>query len=146
MTSSRPNPANGIPRPKVWKTLPEYLEVKDVEAMLQWIEANPSPLAIRDKAIVLTLFASGLRSSELINLKLEDVSLDQGFVKIWNGKGAKDGIAPLNPQAVEALTVYLQSSRPAADKERSLYVFLADPSRFASGGRLDRQGLHHRFG
>ena len=112
------NPANGIPRPKVWKTLPEYLEVKDIEAMLQWIDANPGRWAVRDRAIVLTLFASGIRSAELVNLKLDDVFLDQGFLKIWNGKGGRDGIAPLNQPAIDALAAYLQSSAPADGKER----------------------------
>lgn len=63
---------------------------------------------LKDQAIVLTLFASGLRASELINLKLADLVLENGFIKVWNGKGGKDRIVPLSPAAMEALTTSIR--------------------------------------
>ena len=61
-----------------------------------------SPLDIRDKAILLVFFGSGLRASELAALKLKDLDLDTGIVKVINGKGGKDGIVPLSSLSIEA--------------------------------------------
>jgi site-specific recombinase XerD len=75
-----------------------------------------TPLDIRDRAILLTFFASGLRESELANLKLSDIHLDSGMVKVWEGKGGKDGIVPLSPPAIAALKEYLTTVRPAFNR------------------------------
>ena len=93
------NPTNGVPIPKSGKALPHFLELSELEKIVQWTEKQTHPLYVRDRAILLVLFASGLRESELVNLKLADLDLDVGIVKVWDGKGGKDGIAPLSPPA-----------------------------------------------
>jgi integrase/recombinase XerD len=84
-----------------------------------------------------------LRESELVNLKLADLDLDAGIVKVWDGKGGKDGIAPLSPPAIEALNVYLETCRPKLDcKGGSPYVFLTGRKH---GALLTRQALFCRI-
>lgn len=138
-------PTVGVPLPKAQKKLPKCLSVEDVERIIGFVTKEKNPNGnrdrVRDKAIVLTLFASGLRASELINLKLADVDLQNGFIRVWNGKGGKDGIAPLSPPAVEALTAYIRDLRPKHDPERKCpYVFLTYMK-----GPLSRQALFHRL-
>jgi site-specific recombinase XerD len=137
-------PTNGVPIPKIWKKLPTFIELSELEAMVRWTEKQKGPTAIRDKAILLVLFASGLRVAELVNLKLADVDLDAGIVRVWAGKGGKDGIAPLSPLAIEALTVYLQTLRPELDRTRSPHVFLPLPGKNKPMPKMTRQGVFHR--
>lgn len=86
---------------------------------------SASWLDVRDKAILLTFFASGLRASELARLKLQDLDLDAGAAKVWDGKGGKDGIVPLSPPAIEALRQYLGIVRPHfAARANNPHVFL----------------------
>lgn len=132
-------PTNGVPIPKTWKRLPRFLELHELEEMVRWTEKQKGPTAVRDKAILLTLFASGLRESELINLRLADLDLDIGVIKVWNGKGGKDGIAPLSPPAIESLTAYLQ----VRAKVESPYVFLTD-SKACRGSKMSRIALFYR--
>jgi integrase/recombinase XerD len=138
------NPTSGIPVPKIEKRLPKFLDIADVERMARYAEKSRGPriYPLRDKAIILTLFASGLRESELINLKLPDVDLRSGFVKVWAGKGKKDGIAPLSDQAIGALAAYLKTERPGlveTDQE-SPYLFLT-----CQRGPMTRQALFYRI-
>lgn len=124
----RVNPTLGIPRPKIATTLPRVLSESDVDKMVAFAGSRKrkSGVAVRDRAILLTFYASGLRESELANLKLSDLDLDGGFVKIWNGKGGKDGIAPLSPPAIEALQEYLSVLRPKLDPDgESPFLFLS---------------------
>jgi integrase/recombinase XerD len=119
------NPARQVDAPKVPRALPKTLSEQDVSKMIRWAGSRKrkDPLALRDKAILITFYASGLRESELANLKLSDLDLESGFVKVWNGKGGKDGIAPLSPPAVETLKRYLSKLRPKLAKD-SPHVFL----------------------
>jgi site-specific recombinase XerD len=135
----RTNPTKGVPLPKTWKALPHFLELSDLETMLRWTESQRDALAIRDKAILLTLFASGLRESELINLKLADLDLEAGIVRVWNGKGGKDGLAPLSPPAIEALKAYLQKRN-----SETPYVFVTGGKNW-KGSKLTRQALFYRI-
>lgn len=139
-------PTRGVPLPKIARTLPKTLTVDDIDRMVLWMEKvkdrHGRKFLLRDKAIMLTLFASGLRETELINLKLPDLDLENGFIRVWNGKGGKDGIVPLSPPAIEALTAYLQTDRAKLDPEQeSPYVFLSYHHR----GPLSRQGLFYRL-
>ena len=137
------NPTRGIPVPKIEKRLPKFLDVADVERMARCAEKSRGLriYPLRDKAIVLTLFASGLRESELIKLKLSDVNLQGSFVKVWEGKGCKDGIAPLSTEAVSALNAYLETERPMLEAGRgSSYLFLS-----RLHGPMTRQALFQRI-
>ncbi|MGP0099181.1 MAG: tyrosine-type recombinase/integrase [Terriglobales bacterium] len=94
---------------------------------------------IRDKAMLLTFFASGLRQSELAALRLEDLDLDAGAAKVWDGKGGKDGLVLLSPPAVAALKLYFETASPFADR-RTSHVFLNRRGQ----GPLSRQGIYQR--
>jgi integrase/recombinase XerD len=101
------DPTRNLPVPKGWKTVPKPLSLVDLEKMVASL--GTSWMHIRDKAILLTFFASGLRESELAALKLQDIDLEAGVAKVWNGKGGRDGLVPLSPPAIAALRLYLQA-------------------------------------
>lgn len=128
------NPARLVRSPKVAKPLPRALSLADIDKMVRTIEytnlgrraQERRAMNLRDRAIVLTLFASGLRASELCALNLSDLNLKAGFAKVWQGKGGKDAIVPLSPPAIAALKLYLRDARPQlASCESSTRVFLA---------------------
>ncbi len=131
-------PTRNLPVPKTWKTVPKALSLADLEKMV--ISLGTSWIDIRDKAILLTFFASGLRGSELAALKLQDLDLEAGAAKVWNGKGGKDGLVPLSPPAVAALKHYLEAVRPHLDvRGGAPHVFLG-----RRGKQLTRQQIYYR--
>ena len=105
------DPTLQIAAPKLSRLLPKSLSEADVEALLNAPDVE-SPLGLRDRAMLETLYASGLRVSELIGLKVVQVSLDMAVVKTL-GKGAKERLAPIGEQALDWLTRYLREARPA---------------------------------
>lgn len=122
--------------PKLWARIPYVLPPEGVDALL----AAPRPqdrFYLRDKALLETLYATGCRASEVIQLKAEDVHLDEAFVKCL-GKGDKERIVPLGRAAVAALRAYLGEARDvplpvARKKQPTEYVFLT-----RSGKRVSR--------
>ncbi|KPK41562.1 MAG: recombinase XerD [Omnitrophica WOR_2 bacterium SM23_29] len=96
--------------PKLWKTLPEVLDLSEVEALLGKPNIRDRQ-GQRDKAALELMYATGMRVSELVNLKLNDLNLDVGFVKCL-GKGHKERIIPVGRKAKEALKKYLEKARP----------------------------------
>lgn len=139
------DPTRNIPVAKTWKRVPKALSLADLESMISSLAS--SKINIRDKAILLTFFGSGLRESELAALKLQDVDLDAGIAKVWSGKGGKDGIVPLSATAVEAIQRYLTEVRPIYQSRmpESPYLFL--PRRTGKGRRqnLTRQEIYYRI-
>ena len=129
------NPTDQVTTPKTFTALPHTLSPVDVECLL----ASPkgeTPLARRDRAMLEIIYATGLRVSELVSLKLNDLQLDVGYLTAF-GKRSKQRIVPLGEAAVEALQEYLTYGRPGLVKERhSQYVFLN-----RSGEGLTRQGF-----
>lgn len=83
------DPTRNLPVPKGWKRVPKPLSLADLESMVASL--GSSWLDIRDRAILLVFFASGLRVSEFAALKIHDLDLEAGAAKVWNGKGGKDG-------------------------------------------------------
>jgi integrase/recombinase XerD len=131
------DPTRNLPVPKTWKTVPKALCFADLETMVGSL--GTSRLAIRDKAMLLTFFASGLRESELAALKLQDLDLQAGAAKVWNGKGGKDGLVPLNPAAISALKEYLETARlKLGDDGGDSQVFLG-----RRGKSLTRQQIYY---
>jgi integrase/recombinase XerD len=131
------NPAAMLDSPKVRKYLPRALSTQDVDRLLAEPAKDISPKGQRDRAIMETLYATGMRVTELINLNVDDVSLTDGHIRCM-GKGAKERIVPLYPQAMEALQTYVQKT--------GRNQFLKDPVQKAlflnqRGERLTRQGL-----
>ena len=128
------DPAEGVSRPKVPRNLPRPLTVKEVSALVA-APGGEDPVALRNRAILETLYGAGLRISELVGLDVDDVDLDEGSVRAV-GKGAKQRLVPLGRYAVKALEGYLVRARPAFARARS------GPALFLNqrGGRLTRQG------
>jgi integrase/recombinase XerC len=99
------NPSDGLRGPRQEKKLPHFLSEADLARLLQTPPAD-TPLGIRDRAILETLYAAGLRVSELTGLNLEAVDLDDGVATI-RGKGKRERLALLGPQSVAALRLWL---------------------------------------
>ncbi len=129
------NPTDQIISPKSLTALPHTLSPLDVENLL----ASPkgeSSLAWRDRAMLEVLYATGLRVSELVSLKLSDLQMDVGYLTAF-GKRNKQRIVPLGMAAVDTLREYLDYGRPGLDKQRgSHFLFLN-----RSGEGLTRQGF-----
>ncbi len=104
------DPTLKIASPKLPRRLPDSLTEADVEALLSAPQGG-EPLPLRDRAMLETLYATGLRVSELVGLPLAGVSLDMGVVRVL-GKGGKERLVPLGEAAVELLQRYLHESRP----------------------------------
>jgi integrase/recombinase XerD len=104
------DPTLRIESPKQLRPLPKSLTEADVERLL----AVPpeDPLGLRDKAMLETLYATGLRVSELVGLKISEVSLSMNVVRIM-GKGGKERLVPMGEEANEWITRYLNEARPA---------------------------------
>ncbi len=103
------NPAEFLESPKIWSKFPGFLSLVDVEALL----AAPDPktlFGVRDKAMLEILYATGLRVSELVSLKLDDVDLEVGFLRSM-GKGSKERVVPIGAVAQEAVQDYLLMAR-----------------------------------
>lgn len=128
------NPCDLIESPKLSRDLPEILSVAEVERLLEsFTEETASDL--RNHAMVELLYASGLRVSELLALKLEDVHLSMQFIKC-RGKGNKERIVPIGELAAEVLERYLETARPKLLKKSTDLLFL---NRF--GDSMSRQGF-----
>jgi len=128
------DPSHDLGTPKVPSSLPKALEIAQVEALLGAV-AGDDPRALRDRALLETLYAAGLRVSEATALDLDDLDLDDGAVRAF-GKGAKERLVPLGRSARRALEAWLVRGRPALASARS------GPALFlnAQGTRLSRQG------
>lgn len=122
--------------PKLWKRLPSFLTMKEMEAMLSAPNGRNS-LGIRDRAILELLYATGIRVSELVGLKLQDINLESGFLKCY-GKGGKERVVPLGRAAHEAVDRYLKKVRNAKNGKRSDKLFLGLRR---SGEHLTRQAV-----
>jgi integrase/recombinase XerD len=125
------DPTEDVDTPKTWKTLPHVLDLSEVERLL---EAPPpqTPLGLRDRAMLELLYATGVRVSELVGLKLMDVDLEEGLVRL-QGKGQKERVVPMGQEAIDWLKGYLQVWREM-DKKGSPYLFLT-----TRGGPMTRQ-------
>jgi len=105
-----------IETPKLWKTLPDVLDLKEVEAILDSPNTRLKQ-GLRDKAALELMYATGMRVSELVNLKLTDLHMEMGFVRCL-GKGQKERIIPVGSKAKEALQKYIEKARPKFLKQK----------------------------
>jgi len=129
------DPTSLIDSPKLWKKIPETLSLNEVEALLNAADLR-SKQGIRDRAILETLYATGMRVSEAVNLKKDNVNLDVGFLRCI-GKGNKERVIPLGKKAVASINRYLAVSRPyLLKKKQSDYLFLN-----RSGNKISRQSF-----
>ena len=127
------NPIEELESPKIPKTLPEILSFKEVEQLLE--QPNPqAPLAIRDRAMLEVLYATGMRVSELTQLPMNQVNLEGGYVLVF-GKGSKERIVPLGKEAIKWVTFYLKMARERLSKgKESPFLFIN-----RSGRAMSRQ-------
>lgn len=105
------DPCELLDGPKVGRALPSVLSQAEIDRLLE-IPATDDPLHVRDWAILEFMYATGVRISELVTLRLRDVDFEERLVKV-RGKGSKERIIPFGGAALEALIVYLRESRPA---------------------------------
>jgi integrase/recombinase XerD len=133
----REDPTAQIAMPKVGRSLPKSLLEEEVEALLA-APAVGDPLGHRDRTMLEVLYATGLRVSELVNLKLGQVNLNQGVLRIV-GKGDRERLIPLGEEAVQWVQQFLQGPRVEILLERQTdYLF---PTR--RGDRMTRQAFWH---
>lgn len=116
------NPCEVIKLPKLSKKLPNYLTIEEVDRLLN---INTTKVYdYRNKAMMETLYACGIRVSELCNIKLSDIDFNEYTIKIF-GKGSKERIVPINESSMEALKIYINDYRPFLLKTKvSDYVFI----------------------
>ncbi len=127
------NPMLHIHIPRAQNHTPEILTVEEVDKLLSQPDMD-SPKGIRDKAMLEFLYASGMKVSEMIDMKLSMLHLDIGCVECRHGKNVR--IIPLGKICVACLVKYLVTVRPSIQKEEVDYVFLN-----MRGGKMSRQGF-----
>ena len=98
------DPSELLESPKIGFKLPEVLSVAEIDAIISAVDRS-KPEGQRNRAILETLYSCGLRVSELVNLKLSDLYLDEGFIKV-EGKGSKQRLVPISPRAIHELRLY----------------------------------------
>jgi len=103
------SPVARVSTPKLKKDLPAFLYENEVELLIQAPDLS-NPLGVRDRAILETLYAAGLRVSELVSLDLSDLDLRGGYIRVM-GKRSKERLVPIGTHAVAALRTYLTGSR-----------------------------------
>lgn len=124
-----------IDTPKKKQHLPQVLTKEEVEKLLHSPNTG-QVLGLRDRAMLELMYATGLRISEIINLKLEDLHLTMGTLQTL-GKGHKERIVPVGDEAIKWINRYLEEARPKLlKKKRSNYLFLN-----FHGNNLTRQGV-----
>ncbi len=110
------DPTLQLESPKLPRSLPKSLSEQEVEDLLQAPDIH-DPIGLRDRAMLELLYASGLRVSELVQVKVTEVSLSQGVVRV-TGKGSKTRMVPMGEIAVEWIARYLQQARPQIMQQR----------------------------
>lgn len=130
------NVTDTMDSPRLWRVLPDFLSEEEIDRLLDAPDPR-RPLGIRDRAIMETLYASGLRVSELANLKLHDLHLEEGHIRTI-GKGRKERIVPFATHSAVLLNRYLEDVRPllCLDNPRKQHVFISK-----RGTGLTRQRL-----
>ena len=103
------NPMELIDAPKLVRKLPETLSIQEIEIIIDAIDLD-SKEGMRNKAILETLYSCGLRVSELVNLKVQNLFLDIGFIKVL-GKGMKERLVPIGTKAAECISIYMKEYR-----------------------------------
>lgn len=130
------DPAEDLRMPRAWPALPKYLDLEEVDRLLAQPDTSTAR-GIRDKALIELLYATGLRVSELLSLRPDDVNLDEGYLTCI-GKGDKQRLVPIGQTASESVRRYLRDARPALLKKRqSSWLFV----NAKGGGRLSRVGF-----
>ena len=130
---AKEDPTNLVETPKIWQRVPEVLSQTEIEAIIRAAQGR-SLQRIRDYAILELFYASGMRVSELVDLKLNGLNITGGYVRCI-GKGGKERLIPVGKKSLEAIAVYCQKVRPKyALKAAADVLFLS-----RLGKRMSRQ-------
>jgi integrase/recombinase XerD len=129
------DPAAHLDTPKIAKRLPRVLSTAEVETLLSRPTLS-TPSALRDRAMLEVLYATGIRVSELVSLQVADVNLSAGFIKC-TGKGGKERLVPLGSVAIKAVDSYLAMGRPRLIRSREVRALFVNHH----GRQMTRQGF-----
>lgn len=128
------NPCEELLSPSIPKKLPNYLTISEIDNLLN-INLN-TPYDYRNKAMLELMYATGVRISELISLRMQDIDLTEDFIHVF-GKGDKDRIIPINQTAHDFLSIYIEYYRPLLLKNKdSEYLFINNRMQ-----KISRQGF-----
>lgn len=133
------DPISLIQNPKLPKALPKTLTEEEVDALLLAPKFDDDPIHLRDKAMLELLYATGLRVTELISLRLNQLSLQQGVLRVV-GKGNKERLVPLGEEAADWIEQFMRQGRGLLLKTDKDILF---PS--TRGGQMTRQTFWHRI-
>lgn len=128
------DPSERIESPKRWRTLPAVLSVAEMQRLLDAPNTN-EPLAMRDVALLEFAYATGVRVSELVSLKLQDILFTEGVARIF-GKGSKERLVPVGRRAMGAVSSYAHEIRPGLDRGKGRGILFLN----ARGTPLSRVG------
>ena len=133
------DPTTNLESPKIRQTLPSFLSVKEVEKLLALPDLN-TPLGLRDRALLDVLYSCGLRVTELISLRADNIDFELGCIRCI-GKGDKERLVPIGRKALDSVVKYIKDARPALLRSRrraklSNAIFLN-----RQGGQLGRVGV-----
>jgi integrase/recombinase XerD len=131
------DPTATLDSPKVRKRLPKSIDQKDLERLLEEPSREKTPKALRDRALLEILYATGLRVTELVSLNVDDVDLASGTLRLVRAKDKAERIVPIHQRAIEPLRDYLEQGRIQLLRDAT------EPALFLNhrGRRLTRQGL-----
>jgi integrase/recombinase XerD len=141
------DPTENLESPKVRSSLPTYLRVEEINKLLEAPDLS-TPIGLRDRAMLEILYSTGLRVSELLNLRIVDIDMRIGCVRCI-GKGDKERLVPIGRKAIEAIQQYLECgrpkfARPSSPPPHSQVLLLT-----SIGRRLSRVGIWkimHNYG
>jgi integrase/recombinase XerD len=127
--------ADDLRAPRAWASLPRFLDLEEVDRLLAQPDVS-TPRGLRDKALIELLYATGLRVSELVSLRIGNLSLDDGYLTCV-GKGDKERLVPIGHEATAWVRRYLAEGRPKLVHAPSAWLFV----NARDGGPLSRVGF-----
>lgn len=131
------DPFEYVHSPKATHALPDFFSEKEIDSLLTANEKRTDRLKNRDQALLMLMFASGLRASEVVNLTFNQVDFDNRIMKV-SGKGNKDRLVPFTNSAKEAMLNYINGLRKDLLKEDTKYIFLN-----SKGNKMTVRGLEY---
>jgi integrase/recombinase XerD len=134
---AKEDPTNLVETPKVWKRVPEVLSQAEIESIIRAAQGKSLQM-VRDAAILELFYASGMRVSELADLKVNGLNFDVGYVRCI-GKGSKERIIPIGKKSRQALAIYCAKVRPKFSTKSSAETDVLFLSRL--GRRISRQSI-----
>ena len=116
------DPSEFLESPKIGRHLPDVLTVEEIDRIVKCIDLS-QPEGHRNKAMIETMYSCGLRVSELCGLKMNDLYMEEGFLRV-TGKGSKQRLVPMSPTAIKEITTYIDGTRKHIDIKPGFESFL----------------------